>query len=234
MHIEFWPATQETEFLVPPPKPAKNYIPNWYKELKPNYNKTLALNNLLDPNEQQLNLKHCAPFLDSFTNGYIQESWTDISVEKLNNGQTIAAYASFPKILEARIITDVIHSGPYSTDEHVFKIHWAPKVPKGWSVLFTHPLSRMDLPFQVLSGIVDFDTFTQTFVGNIPFFLQKDFEGIIPAGTPMYQMIPIRRENWNSSLKKYDKEEWLKIGQKKNKHFYDGYKKEYWQKKVFK
>jgi hypothetical protein len=57
-----------------------------------------------------------------------------------------------------------------------------------------HPLNRYDLPFTISSAIVDSDDFNAP--GNIPFFLKDGFEGIIPAGTPFAQIIPIKRSSW--------------------------------------
>jgi hypothetical protein len=34
--------------------------------------------------------------------------------------------------------------------------------------------------------------------GNIPFFIKEDFVGVIPAGTPFAQIIPIKRSDWSS------------------------------------
>ena len=34
----------------------------------------------------------------------------------------------------------------------------------------------------------------------MPFFVAKGFQGILPAGTPYAQMLPFKREHWNSEL----------------------------------
>jgi hypothetical protein len=34
--------------------------------------------------------------------------------------------------------------------------------------------------------------------GNIPFFIKEDFSGVIPAGTPFAQIIPIKRDSWTA------------------------------------
>jgi hypothetical protein len=34
----------------------------------------------------------------------------------------------------------------------------------------------------------------------MPFFLIKGFTGVIPAGTPYAQLIPFKRENWESTV----------------------------------
>jgi len=36
--------------------------------------------------------------------------------------------------------------------------------------------------------------------GNVPFFFSKDFEGIIPMGTPIAQIIPFKRDDWKSEI----------------------------------
>jgi hypothetical protein len=73
---------------------------------------------------------------------------------------------------------------------------WGFKTPRGWSVLVTHPLNRFDLPFTTTSGIIDSDNYSTS--GNLPFFIKKGFTGVIPAGTPIAQLIPIKRESWTA------------------------------------
>jgi hypothetical protein len=50
-------------------------------------------------------------------------------------------------------------------------------------------LSSASLPFSILPGIVDADHFKLSV--QFPFLLQAGFEGVIPAGTPVAQIIPI-------------------------------------------
>jgi hypothetical protein len=71
---------------------------------------------------------------------------------------------------------------------------WRIKVPTGYSVLFTQPLSRPELSFTCFSGFVDCDRFDMTV--NIRFAWTGQIGTFtLPAGTPMAQMIPIRRES---------------------------------------
>ena len=49
-------------------------------------------------------------------------------------------------------------------------------------------------PIKVFEGIVDTD---QQHIMNFPFvYKDPEFEGIIPAGTPIVQVIPFKREKW--------------------------------------
>jgi hypothetical protein len=42
------------------------------------------------------------------------------------------------------------------------------------------------------------DTDTYSTSGNVPFFVREDFEGMVPAGTPFAQLLPIKRKSWKS------------------------------------
>ena len=70
---------------------------------------------------------------------------------------------------------------------------WRIKLPPGYSLLFTQPLNRPDLPFTCFSGVVDCDRFDTTV--NIPFaWTGPTGDHVLPAGTPIAQVVPLRRE----------------------------------------
>jgi hypothetical protein len=110
---------------------------------------------------------------------------------------------------------------------------WSIKTPKGHSVLFVQPFHRESI-FTILPGIVDTDTYNSPV--NFPFVLNDiNFEGLIPAGTPMAQIIPFKREKW--SLEFGNDEDILES----NKHtkrvrsrFFDSYKNNFWNRKEYK
>ena len=65
-------------------------------------------------------------------------------------------------------------------------------------MLFTQPMHRPS-PFTILDGVVDTDQYDSPV--NFPFVLNDwKFEGLIPAGTPMAQVIPFKRESWKMSI----------------------------------
>ena len=229
MNIEFVPMTKEVEKIVPMPKPAKNYIPDWYKNVKLGKDKYIDSFGSLEFDGK---MKKCVPFLDALTHGYIQESWTDIYV-KNNNGTVEFAYAKGPEIIGVRDKISISVSNNFYPIEFIWRIQWMPKLPKGWSVILTSPYNRLDLPFRSLTGIIDSDHFYHGDSGNYPFYIQNGFEGIIPVGTPMYQIVPIKRENWRSSAMRFDEEDASKRVIDIKKYFVDGYRKAFWQKKSF-
>jgi len=227
--IEFVPNSEDLHLYSEPPTLAKNTLPDWYKDSpSPNYKSSV-----FGEHGEKLNvsIKMCIPFLDSITAGYIQKSWTDIHIS-MENGQIKYSYASQPQILALR---DNIHTPPmgFYQYEFVWKMYWMAKVPKGYSVMITHPLNRNDLPFQTLSGVLDSDDFFSLgdYGGDLPFYIKEGFSGIIPKGTPIYQIIPFKRDKWNSKVAKYDKEVQVVQDSKIRSKFWGGYKNEFWKKK---
>jgi hypothetical protein len=87
---------------------------------------------------------------------------------------------------------------------------------------------------KILEGVVDADSYTTPI--NFPFNLKDNtFEGMIPAGTPLAQIIPFKRESWQldfGSEKEIIKAEEQRLNIKSK--FYDAYKTMFWSKKEYK
>lgn len=69
--------------------------------------------------------------------------------------------------------------------------------------------------------------------GKLPFLLQMGFEGIIKAGTPIAQVIPIKSEPWilerNTNLLKE-----AKLARSESlKHIIGWYKNKFWRRKEY-
>jgi hypothetical protein len=176
------------------PVPAKKHIPDWFKSTT-----SVKVNNMHD--SKRLNFKHCMPFTDAFLTGYIVETPTDISVERVPGSSPKITFNQDHQILSIRDVKNVgnIKIPDYCYDIHFIFIHTMHvQTPKGYSLLITQPLNRLDLPFIALSGIVDADL-EPLRPGAYPVFLRKDFEGIIPKGSPILQVVPFKRESWESS-----------------------------------
>lgn len=233
-HIKWLPTTPDVSISIPEPKPAKNFFPEWYKKLPKFENNKFDVFSDSVGVKANLTAKSCMPFFDSFMNGYIQETWCDIFIKKEENSIHFF-YSNMPEIMSVRknVSLKEMNNDFFYSAEFEWKQYWIPKMPKGYSMLYTHPLNRTDLPFFSFSGIIDNDKYyKEKIAGNHPFFIKKDFNGIIPKGTPMYQMIPIKRERWFSKKINHDKNwENTEIGPRS--FFYDGYKKLFWQKKEF-
>jgi hypothetical protein len=83
-----------------------------------------------------------------------------------------------------------------------------------------------------LTGIID-GGFIMSVNGSIPFYVKEGFEGVIPQGTPIAQLIPFRQENW---LSKKTKGLVVLSNQDKlrsNSLIYGWYKKTFWTRKKY-
>jgi hypothetical protein len=193
------------------PKPSKNYIPEWYKKIKPltqgEYNLGSVGSN--DKYSSKKTAKKCVPFLDTMMAGYMLETWCDIEIKE----KDLLGEKSFEinwleldwPMIEARAETPGLgHPAGYFSTPVSLKTPYYIKTPPGYSLLLTQPFNRFDLPFYALSGIVDTDK-QPLFPGSLPIYVRKDSYGIIPKGTPIVQIIPFKREDWVS-----EKDEGLK------------------------
>jgi hypothetical protein len=82
-----------------------------------------------------------------------------------------------------------------------------------------------------MSAIVDTDVFPLR--AEITFYLRSDFSGVIPRGTPIFQAIPIKREEWSSVFEKYEEAHTLKYIALSRNVFGGAYKSNFWQKKKY-
>lgn len=187
------------------PRPGKDYIPQWYKDAE--------IDAVPAPHENGGGgLKTCVPFLDALISGYVIETYKDIGVEKYRGSYrayTLRHDGSkefFVRLQDSNIIDERTsnsgHTIPrpagHAQNHMVWSGWWGWKTPRGWSTLVTHPINRFDLPFTVVGGFMDSDKYYTP--GNLPFFFKEDFEGVIPKGTPICQIFPVKRKNWFSVL----------------------------------
>jgi hypothetical protein len=189
------------------PVPLKNVMPQWYKDAETFFTVKDQEVSLDGENEEKnAGLKTCAPFLDSLLNGYAVLTPFDIYVKKTEDGSLDLKWNAPPQ-WEEFIAERPGESGatmPRPAGHHpnhlVWASHWGVKAPRGYSLIFTHPLNRFDLPFTTMSGIIDSDKFYGN--GNVPFFIKEDFVGVIPKGTPFLQIIPVKRNSWKMLVSK--------------------------------
>lgn len=231
MIVEWIPQNEYAEKHIPAPVPAKNFIPEWYKNIPPfESGHTPVISN----NRANATAKLCMPLMDSFSTGYIQSTWCDIFVQKTNDGLRLFQANESQPMFKAGYESDpekIICPPGYVDISSSWWTQWEPRTPKGWSTLYTHPLNNYSQPFYTMSGIIDTDKWWLG--GSVPFFIQEGFEGLIPAGTPMYQIIFIKREKWESKKTKYSHDSIKTLYDSVFNSFYGGYRKLKWSKKQY-
>ena len=186
------------------PKPAVLKVPQWYKDFPNFINKKFLVAEINQ--SSNLTVKMCPPFLDALTCGYIIQLPFDILVFKDRDDHIFKWDTNYPNFIDCHNFKQYPNLKiPEDFDKNAYKFNTTHGIetPAGYSLLFTHPLNRIDLPFFTLSGIVDSDSYDKLAV-NLPFFIKKDFEGKIEKGTPIAQIIPIKRESWTHKIEKYN------------------------------
>lgn len=208
------------------PVVASSEIPEWYRKGEAYY---------FSDGHKSKGMKTCIPILDALSTGYLVKTSVNIYITKNHNNSLSINYDEEfnaemePVEIRSPDLGKTIPRPAGHLDVHLsWKALWGWETPKGYSSLVVHPLNRFDLPFTTVSGIIDSDKYISA--GNISFFLREDFEGIIPKGTPMFQVIPIKRKEWNAII---CPELIEKAGKRELKGINGGYKKKMWTKKSY-
>lgn len=186
----------ELDPLLPRPIPAVRGLPDWFKALPQKaYNPTMGA--------ETQTVKKCPPFIDAMTYGFLIPLVTDLEVR---DGEFSWDF----KVPEG-FVSEYSHSPigfhdpsqaantPFADDDRFivkFNNFWTIEAPKGYSLLFTHPVNRTDLPFTTITGLVDCDTFYDTPVNFPARWHDTSFNGVLPRGTPVAQCLPVKRESW--------------------------------------
>lgn len=195
------------------PEPSKNYIPDWFSSADKHRKHKSGLYELIIVNnkgkqilERVPSWKSCPSILDSFLSGYTLKTPVDIVIKKVDGEPTIINQEECGYFCSIRGYQDGFPTPDgYESLQLTWITNWMPQVPEGYTTLWTHPLNRFDLPFISISGFIDTESYIQK--GKLPFFIKKDFEGVIPAGTAFVQIFPIKNEDWKMDLRSYSKEE---------------------------
>lgn len=215
------------------PKPSSTFLPEWYKKTQTYMDNKKAID---ISNSNHGTIKKCIPVFDALTSGYIIPTYCDLYITKDENGEIIYMPAvsnpNNPTINFHPVIQAPYHPKMNQHPYPKWTNPWAIKTPKGYSSLFIPPVHGGNNYFSVAEGIVDTDIYTTPV--NFPFVLNDvSFEGVIPAGTPMVQVIPIKRDSWLIEYSN-DTKESLDVHMQLSSRFYDRYKRMFWSRKSYK
>jgi hypothetical protein len=198
---------KELEGLLPPPVPAIAGLPAWFKAMPPQ-----AFNPVLSRDHDTV--KRCPPFIDAMTTGFLIPLICDLKIE---NGEFTWDH-DLPPGGESGFVrspigfhdaSQVTGTPLFDADRYIIKFHnlWTIEAPEGYSLLFTHPVNRFDLPFTTLTGLVDCDHYHDAWVHFPANWHDANFNGVLPKGTPVAQCFPIKRETWVARTAVFTEEE---------------------------
>jgi hypothetical protein len=190
----------ELDKLLPRPIPAVQGLPDWFKAMPQKaFNPTSGLD--------EQTVKRCPPFVDAMTYGFLIPLAADLEVR---DGEFTWDF-NVPKgfVSEFPVSPIDFHDSsqatgsPFRDDDRFivkFSNFWTIQAPAGYSVLFTHPVNRADLPFTTLTGLVDCDTFYHGMINFPARWHDPDFNGVLRKGTPVAQCLPVKRESWAARI----------------------------------
>lgn len=222
--------SSESAIKLPAPRPAKAFVPDWYRQAQRFIGGKMEVRQKGGINKD---FKLCVPFLDALTTGYCIELPCDVLIDRVGN-EVGFYWHETPEPIAMRskdMATMLPRPAGHDQDLYAWKTNFAVITPPGYSAVFTHPLNRFDLPFYTTSGVVETDAYSNP--GEIPFFLKEGFEGVIPAGTPVVQVILIKREPWASEEVPHDPAFLGKAKYAISRVLFGGYKALFWQKKDY-
>lgn len=214
------------------PVPSSKIVPNWYQRTQ-SYTKGKR-----DPDE--MTIKRCIPVFDAMTSGYTILLTADLFIKFEYENGLRGQRTQWSSLIDYPLID---HHAPeqFSTYPGVEKGFPANKfinpfsiiTPPGYSCLFTQPMHQEKSPIKIFEAIVDTD---KQHIVNFPFiYKDKDFEGIIPAGTPLVQVIPFKREKWKIDFdSKQGKKIFNKFSNYLGSNLFGQYRDSFWTRKEYK
>jgi hypothetical protein len=218
------------EGVFPRPAPAFKFLPDYYKNMPALSAGTKDHPVFNEQGEPSETMKKCMPVLDSLSLGYIIPVPTDIFCESSGDFgkqftwpvDNFSAIQSHP---EGQFPGLPIPPEYDSEAAYKFINPWQIVTPPGYSVLFTQAMWHYELPYHVFSGVVDTDKHPVPV--NFPFIMRRDFHGLIRRGTPMVQVVPFKREPFESSTglrQNSDERLWAKAKTQFSNHYKDHFR----------
>lgn len=200
---------------VPHPTKAMHSLPPYYKALRSQSPDGFGT------------AKSCIPFLEATGIGYVIPLWGDLHISA--SGGKIDAEIDMVgcgRMPVPRHSASQLHGSGLET---ILKLTnpWVVETPPGVSCLFTNPMNRTDRSITIFDGIVDTDTY-YGFV-NFPFALTGDCKDmVVPAGTPIAQILPFVRAASELQVQLVDPWKVKSTSYKLGKHDRGGYRNEFW------
>ena len=221
--------------VCPKPIPASQAIPQWWKDASPYIKssenpdgKKIIVQNL----SSNASFKKCTPMLDMLSSGYIIPLWSDVQVKNIDNSPSISWRVQRP-VFEQHFGQEVEVPDGYELSQFKYLNPWVPKLPSGFSALIVPCSGYPNSPFRIISAVIDYDKTPHPLFP--PVYVKKGFEGIVERGTPMFQIIPFKRNNWESSFSFLQEGDFdVKFDRDIKATIVNNYIKNFWEKKSYK
>ena len=199
------------EGIVPPPFPAVQGLPDWFKVMPHKvFNPSLGM--------ETQTVKTCPSFVDAMAYGFLIPLAADLEIrhgEFSWNSEIREGFAGgfSHSPIDFHDPSQVAGTPFFNDDRFIIKFNcfWTIEAPPGYSLLFTHPVNRVDLPFTTVTGLIDSDTFHDMPMSFAARWDVPDFNGVLPKGTPVAQCLPVKRESWSGQFEALSAEETTRL-----------------------
>ncbi len=228
--IEFSMCLQ-TAYDLPRPFPANKEIPEWYKSMP------AEVAGESGPIET---VKGCPPFLEAMTCGYIIPLVADITLSRDQSGvfhgegPTYRDRGEFCRPLVTTHNPVQVRGAPVEQFPMVKIFNpWLIRTSPGYSVLFLAPQNRFQKFLYPVAGLVETDLFYREI--NVPSVLTipPGASVKLPRGMPLVQVIPIKRDEFQSDFVPLDVGKYEEVMQTLRDEPRSYYKDDFWRKKKY-
>lgn len=179
--------------LLPRPVPGAAALPDWLRQMAPRAMSSLHQRSIRT-------VKQCPPFVDAMMHGFLILLPCDVSVKdgqfSWNWPLPPLGIKNHPRAPMSFHVPEQIAGSPMAQDHASaikFNSFWTIELQEGWSLMAVHPVNRMDLPFRLLTGIVDADRFNDVGINFPAVWSDAAYSGVLPKGTPIAQCYPVPR-----------------------------------------
>jgi hypothetical protein len=194
----------------------------------------------LSPCDRRKHPMHVCPGIHDWNNsGYIIRAWTEIHCEAQGDDVSITVNDrehdfSHGKTgsLDNKLVP--LHFDQVAPNVRKIELPWLIRTKPGYSCILTSPFYHFldNEPYiTTYPGVVDTDGLHRP---SWVFSVRKKEHFVIPRGTPILQVIPFKREAFNSKVVRGDLGDWLGQSLKMTRMVKNWYWKTFHAKKVFK
>ena len=197
--IKFLSSFPKIKDAFPEPEAISKNIPEWFKK----QHSYRGNDSTPQFGKKHTTIKKCPAVFDLMTAGYVLKAPCDIYIDATGD-KIVTEFSSF---LAKNRLTGVHAIEQYSSlpiDDMYHKdllrlnLIWLVQTQKGYSSIFIQPQFSDLLGVTLVPGIIDTDTFLSD--GLFSFYVKKEFKGEIKKGTPLVQVIPYKRENYEAEV----------------------------------
>jgi hypothetical protein len=178
---------------LPRPVAARGALPDWLRAMPAKAHSDIHGRDIRT-------VKQCPPFIDAMAYGVMILLPCDVTVERGSFSWAWdipePATPGHPRAPLSFHVAAQFPDAPFAREGQAaikFNSFWTIELEPGWSLFATHPVNRDDLPFRLISGLVDSDRFHDGGINFPAIWTQPDFSGVLPKGTPVAQCFAVPR-----------------------------------------